>query len=58
MLFATVYPILLGLLVAILVFSGGSLLGLSGLGAMIAFYVGMIVVTVVLGFIKPKPALG
>jgi hypothetical protein len=38
MLFATVYPILLGLLVAILVFSGGSLLGLSGLGAMIAFY--------------------
>jgi len=58
MLFATVYPILLGLLVAILVFSGGSLLGLSGLGTMIAFYVGMIVVTVVLGFIKPKPALG
>jgi hypothetical protein len=28
------------------------------LGAMIAFYVAMIVVTVVLGFIKPKPALG
>ncbi|MCK4681581.1 hypothetical protein KAT59_00965, partial [Candidatus Bipolaricaulota bacterium] len=58
MLFATVYPIFLGLLVAILVFSGGSLLGLSGLGAMISLYVGMIVVTVVLGFIKPKPALG
>jgi len=54
MLFATVYPILLGLLVAILVFSGGSLLGLSGLGAMIAFYVVMIVVTVVLGFIQPR----
>lgn len=58
MLFATGYPILLGLLVAILVFSGGSLLGLSGLGAMIAFYLAMIVVTVVLGFIKPKPVLG
>ena len=54
MLFATVYPILLGLLVAILVFSGGSLLGLSGLGAMITLYVGMIVVTVALGFIQPR----
>jgi len=54
MLFTTAYPILLGLLVAILVFSGGSLLGLSGLGAMIALYVAMIVVTITLGFIRPR----
>jgi ferrous iron transport protein B len=57
MLFATFYPILLGLVFAVLVFTGGSLLGLSGLQAMIAFYVLAIAVTVVMGLIKRAPKL-
>jgi len=57
MLFATFYPILLGLIFAVLVFTGGSLLGLSGLQAMIAFYVLAIAVTVVMGLIKRAPKL-
>lgn len=38
MLFAFAYPSLLGILVAILVYSGGGALGLGGWGAMWAFY--------------------
>jgi ferrous iron transport protein B len=54
MLFALVYPTVLVLLISILVFSGGQLLGLSGLSAMIALYVAMLLVTVLLGLINPK----
>ena len=58
MLFGMAYPMVLGLLVAVLLFSGGQALGLSGLSAMITLYVSMLVVTVVLGFIKPRDARG
>jgi len=54
MLFATIYPIVLGLIMALLVFSGGNLLGLSGLQAMIALYCLVAVITVAMEFIKPK----
>jgi len=54
MLFALVYPIILGFVVAILVFSGGTLLGLNGLQAFAAFYFLMIGITVLMGFIKKK----
>jgi len=57
MLFATLYPTILGLLIAIFVFTGGSLLGLSGLQAMVAFYIIAIVVTTIMAFIKRTPEL-
>ncbi|MDI6890301.1 MAG: ferrous iron transport protein B [Thermodesulfovibrionales bacterium] len=57
MLFAGIYPIVLGLMFAILVFTGGNLLGLSGLQAMIAFYILAIAVTTVMGLIKRKPKM-
>ncbi len=53
-LFATFYPIALGFLMAILVFTGGNLLGLSGMQAMIVFYICALLVTTALGFIKNK----
>ena len=55
-LFATVYPIVLGSLAAALVFTGGNLLGLSGMQAMIVFYLCALLVTTALGFIKNKDA--
>jgi len=57
MLFAASYPIVLGLVIAVLVFSGGNLLGLSGLQTMIAFYILAIAITTSLGFIKREPEL-
>ena len=57
MLFATIYPIILGLTIAILVFTGGNLLGLSGIQAMIAFYVLAIIFTAIMGFIKREPKI-
>ncbi len=57
MLFATIYPIILGFIIAILVFSGGSFLGLSGLQAMLAFYILALAVTTATAFIKVKPIL-
>ncbi len=63
MLFAMAYPMALGLGVSSLIFTGGSLLGLTGLQAMGAFYVLALVVTLVAGVIpmtstcipQPKP---
>ncbi len=52
MLFAAIYPIILGFIIATLVFSGGSLLGFSGLQAMISFYILAIVVMIMMGFIR------
>jgi ferrous iron transport protein B len=52
MLFATFYPIVLGLIIAILVFTGGSLLGLSGMQAMIAFYILALIFLILMGLIK------
>ena len=57
MLFATIYPIILGAIIAVLIFTGGNLLGLSGLQAMAAFYILAIAITTVLGFIKIKPKI-
>lgn len=57
MLFATIYPIILGAIIAVLIFTGGNLLGLSGLQAMAAFYILALAITTVLGFIKRKPKI-
>jgi ferrous iron transport protein B len=54
MAFAMSYPMVLGLGVAVLIFSGGSLLGLSGLQAMIAFYGLALMFTIGMGFVKQK----
>ncbi len=55
MLFATFYPIVLGIIIAILVFTGGNLLGLSGLQAMFGFYLLAIGLLVLMGSIKGEP---
>lgn len=54
MLFSILYQSLLGVLVATLVFTGGSALGLTGWQAMWAFYGLCIALTVILGFIPEK----
>ena len=58
MLFATFYPILIGILISVLVFTAGNLLGLSGIQAMIAFYILAIAVTITMGLIKKEPKFG
>jgi ferrous iron transport protein B len=55
MLLALIYPIILGAGIAVLVFTGGNLLGLSGLQAMIAFYILAIVFMVIMGLVKKNP---
>jgi len=55
MLFGIIYPIILGSVIAVLVFSGGNLLGLSGLQTMIVFYALAVLLMIVMGFIKFKP---
>jgi ferrous iron transport protein B len=55
MLFATFYPIVLGMIIAILVFTGGNLLGLSGFQAMIAFYVLALILLISMGLIRREP---
>ena len=54
MLFAFFVPLILGLLAAVLVFSGGSALGLSGFEAMWMFYLIPLALTVLLGLIRTK----
>jgi ferrous iron transport protein B len=54
MLFSMAYPIVLGLMVATLVFTGGTALGLSGLQAMFVFYGLALTVTLAMGLIKNK----
>ncbi len=54
MLFAFFVPLILGLLAAVLVFSGGSALGLTGFQAMWIFYLIPLTLTVLLGLIKTK----
>ena len=54
MLVSICYPMVLGLVVATLVFSGGSALGLNGTQAMYAFYGLALVATIAMGFIKNK----
>ncbi|RLA84953.1 MAG: hypothetical protein DRG40_05300 [Deltaproteobacteria bacterium] len=55
MLFAALYPTLLGLMMAILVFSGGNLLGLSGILALVGFYAVAIAITALMALIKRGP---
>jgi ferrous iron transport protein B len=55
MLFATFYPIVLGMIISILVFTGGNLLGVSGVQAMIAFYVLALILLISMGLIKREP---
>ncbi|MFP4483165.1 MAG: nucleoside recognition domain-containing protein, partial [Thermovirgaceae bacterium] len=52
MLLTLFYPLLLGLFFSILIFTGGSMLGLTGLQAMIAFYLVMLGTAVVLSQVK------
>jgi ferrous iron transport protein B len=54
MCFSMLYPMALGLGVAILVFSGGRALGLSGLEAMFAFYGLALAFTVFMGVLKNR----
>ncbi|WP_462325315.1 ferrous iron transport protein B [Desulfoplanes sp.] len=54
MVFAMSYPMVLGLGVAILIFSGGTLLGLTGLQAMFAFYGLALAFAITMGFVNPK----
>ena len=54
MLFAFFVPLVLGLLAAVLVFSGGSALGLSGFQAMWIFYLIPLTLTIALGLIRTK----
>ncbi|PIE68775.1 MAG: ferrous iron transport protein B [Deltaproteobacteria bacterium] len=54
MVFAMTYPMILGLGVAVLVFSGGMMLGLTGLQAMFAFYGLALLFTLIMGFVNPK----
>jgi len=52
MLFATFYPIVLGIIISILVFTGGNFLGLSGFQAMITFYVLALILLISMGLIR------
>ena len=52
MLFSFTYPTVLGFLVATLIYSGGRLVGLSGLGGLIALYIVMLALTVLLGMVR------
>ncbi len=54
MLFGMFYPMILGITVATFIFTGGRLLGLSGLQAMGVFYGIMLFTTILTGFIKTK----
>ncbi len=55
MLFSAVYPVVLGLVLASLVFTGGSALGLTGFQAMWLFYGMAAVVVFCIGFLRLPP---
>ncbi len=54
MMFSMIFPIVLGIAVATLIFSGGTFLELSGLQAMFAFYGLALAITIGTGFLKNK----
>jgi len=54
MLFSVIYPMVLGLAVAVLIFTGGSALGLTGFQAMFAFYGLALATTIAAGFMKNR----
>lgn len=53
MLFSMAYPMVLGLMSAMLIFTGGRLLGVSGVQAMALFYGLALTVTVATGLLRP-----
>jgi ferrous iron transport protein B len=55
MVFSLVYMMCLGAAVAVLVFSGGRALGLTGLEAMAWFYGLAVAATIITGLIEPRP---
>ncbi|MFP4035339.1 MAG: ferrous iron transport protein B [Desulfovermiculus sp.] len=57
MLFSLTYQISLGIVVAVLVFSGGQALGMSGLQTMFGFYALMVLITIGLGAVPNKKRL-
>ncbi|MGM0681917.1 MAG: ferrous iron transport protein B [Thermodesulfobacteriota bacterium] len=58
MFFSVGYSMVLGLTVAVLVFTGGRTLGLTGLQAMLIFYGLALVTTIAMGFVKNRPDFG
>lgn len=54
MLFGLLYPILMGFIASVLIFSGGNYFNLSGLETMFAFYLLAIIFMLIMAFIKPK----
>jgi ferrous iron transport protein B len=54
MLLSIAYPMLLGVFVSVLIFTGGTLMGLTGLEAMIGFYALAIMATVAAALYNPK----
>ena len=54
MLFSIVYPMILGIVIATVVFSVGSAFGFSGLQAMAAFYGMALAFTIFMGLFKDK----
>jgi len=54
MFFSVIYPMILGILISIMVFTGGRALGLSGLQAMFVFYALALATTIAMGFVKTR----
>ncbi|HPF17470.1 MAG TPA: nucleoside recognition domain-containing protein [Thermotogota bacterium] len=54
MLFAFAYPTIMGFIFAFILFTGGGLLGLTGLQAMLTMYILLAIVMIVMGFVKPR----
>ncbi len=54
MLFAFAYPTILGFIFAFILFTGGGLLGLSGLQAMLVLYLALFIIMIGMGFVKTK----
>ncbi|MCD6293805.1 MAG: ferrous iron transport protein B, partial [Deltaproteobacteria bacterium] len=57
MIFSMIYPMILGIFVATLIFSGGTALGLTGTEAMVAFYGLALTAAIIMGFVKKSPDL-
>ncbi len=55
MLFSVIFPTLLGFITASVIFTGGNLLGLTGIQMMAAFYCFVVILTIVVGLFKPRP---
>ncbi len=54
MFFSLIYQTIIGFIFAFLIFTGGSLLGLSGLQSMLVLYIILFVLLIIMGLVKPK----